>query len=119
MSSSTLRPCIAGPELRDLVNGKGATFMGAITLSHHFALDDIAWIAQNSRMEYLVPFLVLHHDRSTNQFWPGLPEEARSALPALIETHAEYVLLLPSLNLIAWFVKIFSCDSQGMGICVL
>ncbi|KAF8608044.1 hypothetical protein BDV93DRAFT_519115 [Ceratobasidium sp. AG-I] len=70
MSPSTLRPCIAGPELRGLVN------------------DDIAWIAQNSKMEYLIPFLVLHHDRTTNAFWPGLPEEVKSVIPALIETHA-------------------------------
>lgn len=77
ISPSTLRTCIAGPELRGLVN------------------DDIAWIAQNSRIDYLVPFLVLHHDRSTNEFWPGLPEEAKSALPALIETHAASWLYAP------------------------
>lgn len=71
--------------------------MGAIPLAHTSPSDDIAWIAQNSRIDYLVPFLVLHHDRSTNEFWPGLPEEAKSALPALIETHAAYVLLSHSL----------------------
>ncbi|CUA74179.1 hypothetical protein RSOLAG22IIIB_11013 [Rhizoctonia solani] len=65
MSPSVLRSALSGPELRDLVN------------------TDIAWVAQNSRMEYLLPFLVLHHDISTNEAWPGLPEMAKKALPEL------------------------------------
>lgn len=71
MTASALASCISGPELRGLVN------------------DDLAWIAQNSRMEYLLPFITLHHDRSTNEIWPGLPDEAKNVLPALIESHAE------------------------------
>ncbi|CEL61570.1 hypothetical protein RSOLAG1IB_10133 [Rhizoctonia solani AG-1 IB] len=71
MSSSALRSSLSGPELRALVN------------------DDIAWIAQNSRMEYFLPFLVLHHDFSTNEAWPGLPDEAKSALPELVAANSE------------------------------
>ncbi|EUC56437.1 hypothetical protein RSOL_179410, partial [Rhizoctonia solani AG-3 Rhs1AP] len=70
MSPSALQLTLSGPELRTLVN------------------DDIAWIARNSRMEYFLPFLVLHHDSRTNETWPGLPEEAKKALPALVAAHS-------------------------------
>jgi hypothetical protein len=64
--------------------------MSATTRSNHF-IDDILWIGQNSHMEYLLPFMILHHDQSANPIWPGLPEEAMIALPALVEMHAAYV----------------------------
>ncbi|KAJ1305851.1 hypothetical protein OPQ81_010576 [Rhizoctonia solani] len=71
MSSSALQSALSGPELRALVD------------------EDIDWIAQNSRMEYIIPFLVLHHDRSTNEVWPGLPDEAMNALPELVAANSE------------------------------
>ncbi|CAE6346838.1 unnamed protein product [Rhizoctonia solani] len=71
MSPSALQSVLSGPELRALVN------------------EDIAWIAQNSRMEYFLPFLVLHHDRRTNEAWPGLPDEANNALPELVAANSE------------------------------
>ncbi|QRW25181.1 hypothetical protein RhiXN_07130 [Rhizoctonia solani] len=66
-----LKSALTGPELRALVD------------------EDIAWIAQNSRMEYFLPFLVLHHDRSANEAWPGLPDEAKNALPELMAANPE------------------------------
>ncbi|KAH7329790.1 hypothetical protein B0J17DRAFT_709904 [Rhizoctonia solani] len=71
MSPSALGAAVSGPELRTLVN------------------NDIAWIAQNSRMEYFLPFLVLHHDCSTNEIWPSLPDAARSVLPELVAANPE------------------------------
>ncbi|QRV83838.1 hypothetical protein RhiJN_11854 [Ceratobasidium sp. AG-Ba] len=71
MSPALLRPFTSGPELRALVD------------------DDIVWIGQNSHMEYLLPFLFLHHDRTTNAYWPGLPAEAKAAVPALVGMHSE------------------------------
>ncbi|CAE6450866.1 unnamed protein product [Rhizoctonia solani] len=71
MSSSALGVSLSGPELRALVN------------------DDIAWIAHNSRMEYFLPFLVLHHDCSTNEIWPSLPDAAKDVLPELVAENSE------------------------------
>ncbi|CAE6471243.1 unnamed protein product [Rhizoctonia solani] len=71
MSPSALQSALSGPELRNIIN------------------NDIAWIAQNSRMEYFLPFLVLHHDRSTNETWPGLPDEAKNVLPELVTVNPE------------------------------
>ncbi|KAF8756717.1 hypothetical protein RHS01_04587 [Rhizoctonia solani] len=71
MNPPALKSALTGPELRALVD------------------EDIAWIAQNSRMEYFLPFLVLHHDRSTNEAWPGLPAEAKNALPELMAANPE------------------------------
>ncbi|QRV97943.1 Hemerythrin HHE cation binding domain [Ceratobasidium sp. AG-Ba] len=71
MSPTLLRPFTSCPELRALVD------------------DDIMWIGQNSHMEYLLPFLFLHHDRTANAFWPGLPAEAKAAVPALVGMHSE------------------------------
>jgi hypothetical protein len=66
-----------------------ATFALLHSSAAHVFKDDIAWIAQNSRMEYFLPFLVLHHDFSTNEAWPGLPDEAKSALPELVAANSE------------------------------
>ncbi|CAE7127830.1 unnamed protein product [Rhizoctonia solani] len=71
MSSLALRLALSGPELRALVD------------------DDITWIAQNSRMEYFLPFLILHHDSTTNEAWPGLPDAAKNALPELVAANSE------------------------------
>ncbi|KAG9086200.1 hypothetical protein FS749_003850 [Ceratobasidium sp. UAMH 11750] len=77
LSPTTLREFVSGPELRALVN------------------DDIMWIGQNSHIEYLLPFLFLHHDRTTNACWPGLPEQAKSALPELVGMHPDSWVYAP------------------------
>ncbi|TFK74565.1 hypothetical protein BDN72DRAFT_833051 [Pluteus cervinus] len=56
---------------------------------HLFIEEHLKWLTTKPEVTILVPFIVGHHDFSTNQHWPGLSAEGNAALPHLVAMQPE------------------------------
>ncbi|KAL1660445.1 hypothetical protein GGF50DRAFT_118929 [Schizophyllum commune] len=51
--------------------------------------ENLKWFTGQYTAEFLLPFVVAHHDLATTDAWPPIPAEAREALPELVKEHQD------------------------------
>jgi len=71
MSADRLTEAISDDELRALIK------------------DNIQWLAGNSDISVLLPFVVSHHDPITSKYWPALTPEGQAGLSDIAQLHSE------------------------------